>query len=82
MGLMLEALAFQVGLQLIPDLRGIVEISGIYFLNNRGTLLSISTEAIATFLRSDGGDSIDWKVSFDTGLASFISLAIVTKGRS
>ena len=66
---------------MFPDLRGIVEISGIYFLNNRGTLLSISTEAIATFLRSDGGDSIDWKVSFDTGLASFISLAIVNAER-
>jgi hypothetical protein len=78
MGLVLEALAFQVGLQLIPDLRGIVDI---YFLNNRGTLLSISTEAIATLRRSDGGDSIDWKVSFDTGLASFISLAIVNTER-
>lgn len=66
---------------MFPDLRGIVEISGIDFLNNRGTLLSISTEAIATFLRSDGGDSIDWKVSFDTGLASFISLAIVNAER-
>jgi len=81
MGLMLGALAFQVGLQLIPDFRGIVEISGIYFLNNRGTLLSISTEAIETFRWSDGGDSNDWKVSFDTGLASFISLAIVNTFR-
>jgi|APAga8741243855_1050100.scaffolds.fasta_scaffold97729_1 hypothetical protein len=81
MGLMLGALAFQVGLQLIPDCWGIVEISGIYFLNNRGTLLSISTEAIATFRWSDGGDSIDWKVSFDTGLASFSCLAIVNTFR-
>lgn len=72
-------MAFQVGSQVIPCSKGILEIDGTYLCSNSFFIFKEFAASVAKAFTLEGGVEIEDKVDLSTFLANFLIFSIVKK---